>query len=76
VKLYYKCGCMENPAEIECLERGPRQETSAWMENQVARAISSHHAATHPRCVATVMEYVNIPVADNASIGCKNVLYA
>lgn len=72
MKVTYKCVCMTAEAEIEVTSRPADADVVLWVEAAVAGAIAVDHSARSPRCMATAMEYVKIPVDEDApGIGVK-----
>lgn len=72
MKLQYKCKCLVNEVEIEVRERLPDEIIVHWVETVVGYAIGNDHNNRSPTCREKTVEYVKIPVPENAPyIGSK-----
>lgn len=66
MKIMYKCTCMPAEREIDVTERPPGSDLIMWVECVVGGTISLDHQARNPACRNNIMEYVKIPVDENA----------
>lgn len=64
--IMYKCHCMDAERQVQVTERPHNGDLILWMECVVAGTIRVHHHAENPRCTYDTMEYVKIPVDENA----------
>lgn len=72
MKIIYKCTCMDAERQIEVMDRPEDGDLILWMNLVVGGSISCDHTARCPRCPSETMEYVKIPVDENADgIGMK-----
>ena len=69
MKVRYKCNCMADEVEILVTDRHPDGDLMPWM-NLLTVAVTVDHGARSPRCRATALEYLKIPLASqDAPIG-------
>jgi hypothetical protein len=62
----YKCRCMKDEVTIECRDRAEGEGIVEWLEGPAAATISADHERRSPLCASRVMEYVKIPISENA----------
>lgn len=70
IEVRYKCQCSSDEKKILLRERRDGQDVAEWMQG-VARAVSDHHRAQSPHCLADKVEYLKIPSGENVPIGVK-----
>lgn len=66
ILLKYKCRCMGAEREISVPARPENGDLILWLEHVVGGTILVYHRAEKPNCQAVEMEYVKIPVDEDA----------
>ena len=75
LEVHYKCQCMAAEACVRIPYRAEDRDVVEWMEDDVISAVSADHAARSPLCRATAVEYLKVPIPENAPhVGGKPVV--
>lgn len=75
-KVHYKCACMESEATVNVRHREDGDGVEVWFE-EVRQAVSDDHRARSRWCCQSKMEYVKLPLPENADhLGGKPKLHS
>lgn len=66
IEVRYKCLCMAEEAVVCLPYRSDDEDVVTWVRETVGWLISSDHARRSPSCMQTCVEYVKIPMPENA----------
>lgn len=66
IKLLYKCSCIASERVVEVRNKASDEDVVEWMEDLVTPAVSADHSKRSPHCRAFALEYLKIPVPENA----------
>jgi len=66
VRIKYRCACMVAEAEFDVRERREDEDQGDWMDACILPAMIAAHGLQSPLCREDKVEYVKIPVPENA----------
>lgn len=66
MKIMYKCRCLLLEREVEVPERPRDGDLIVWVQYVVGGCVLMDHSTVSPYCKQQEMEYVKIPVDENA----------
>lgn len=75
MQIWYKCACLEEEVPLDVPNRLPQTNVVTWVEGPVAGCISFDHHERSPRCLSSEMEYVRIPMDNDAGVGIAKVCH-
>lgn len=62
----YKCTCMQDEGSFLVRDRTAVENAVEWVEGPMAKALGADHRRRSPTCTASKVEYVKIPMPENA----------
>jgi hypothetical protein len=66
IRLKFKCQCQPEEQFFEVRDRLDSEDVVEWVEDAVRPALGIAHRAVSPTCMAPSVEYLGIPMPENA----------
>lgn len=72
IELRYKCYCSPEERVLAVREREPGEDIRRWMKQIAVPQLTADHRKRSPLCQSAAMEYMKIPMDEDAPIGSKH----